>query len=180
MFAGCGGDDDGLGSESGSADATSAPDADAPAGADPWDLDLCTLLADDEVAALFDGSAPTESAYTPGGAVETEDYGGSSCRWKVSVSQYLNLDVYPTVEGRLDEIAAYDPNDRWAVEPLSGIGDDARLILWDGPPELDTPGSVGGLVTEQGAVQMRLMFTADFPDDPDELIAAAQLIFDRL
>ena len=37
--------------------------------------------------------------------METEDYGGSSCRWKVSVSQYLDLDVYPTAEGRLDEIA---------------------------------------------------------------------------
>lgn len=46
--------------------------------------------------------------------------------------------------------------------------------------ELETPGSVGGLVTEQGAVQMRLMFTAQLADDPDELVAAAQLVLDRL
>ncbi len=181
-MAACGGTDadDDATAPAVDADSTTASAPESDGGRAPWEGDACDLLSDDEVAAVFDGTPPTGSQSASEGTVAAEDYGGSSCRWDVTASRKLNLDVFPSGEGRLDELAAYDPWDRWYVEPLGGVGDDARVLLWNGETALDiAPGSVGALVVEQGAVGLRLELTAGWPGEPDGLVAAAQAILDR-
>ncbi len=177
LVASCGGNDS---DDDAASEATSDGEVDPGGSADPWDGDACSLLDDDDVAAVFGGTAPTGSQSSAGGTVAAEDYGGSSCRWTVSASQSLFLDVYPSEEGRLDELAAYDPWDRWSVETLDGVGDDARVLVWSADSALPiAPGSVGALVVEAGPVGLRLELTAEYPGEPDGLVAAAQLILDR-
>jgi hypothetical protein len=107
-----------------------------------WQQDVCTLLADDEVAAIGGGLSPMEAQPATQGTVAAEDYGGSSCRWKLSVSQFLTLDVYPSAEGQLDELAAHDPQDNWTFEEYAGIGGDAQTVMATGASGLETPGTI--------------------------------------
>lgn len=144
-----------------------------------WEQDVCTLLSDEEVAAAVGGSSPSEAQSSSQGTVAADSYGGSSCRWKVSVSQFLEVDVYPNADGRLDELAAYDPWDRWTVETYSDIGDDARLVIATGDSGLETPGTIQALVVEHGDLGVRIALTDKYPATPDSLKAAAERLLDQ-
>lgn len=141
-----------------------------------WQQDVCTLLADDEVAAIGGGLTPTEAQPAAQGTVAADDYGGSSCRWKLSVSQFHTLDVYPSAEGQLDELAAYDPQDTWTFEEYAGIGDDARIVIATGASGLETGGTIQALVVKDGDIGLRLALTDKYPASPDDLVATAELI----
>jgi hypothetical protein len=157
-------------------DTESSSNGESVQATDLWERDVCTLLADDEVAAVGGGLAPTEAQPAAQGTVAAEDYGGSSCRWKLSVSQFLTLDVYPSAGGQLDELAAYDPQDNWTFEEYSGVGDDARIVIATGASGLETAGTVQALVVEDGDTGLRLALTDKYPASPDALVAAAELI----
>lgn len=157
-------------------DAEPSSDSDGAQATNLWQQDVCTLLADDEVAAIGGGLSPMEAQPATQGTVAAEDYGGSSCRWKLSVSQFLTLDVYPSAEGQLDELAAYDPQDNWTFEEYPGIGDDARIVIATGASGLETPGTIQALVVEDGEIGLRLALTDKYPASPDDLVAAAEVI----
>jgi hypothetical protein len=138
-------------------------------------VDACTLLSDEEVAAVAGGGAPSE-AQSGGGTVAAEDYDGASCRWKVSASQFVALDVYPTTADSLDELAAYNPWDRWTVETYSDVGDDARLVIATGADGLETAGTIQAIVVEEGGTGIRIAFTDKYPASPEALVAAVEQI----
>jgi hypothetical protein len=140
-----------------------------------WSVDACTLLTDEEVAAVAGGGAPSE-AQSGGGTVAAEDYDGASCRWKVSASQFVALDVYPTTADSLDELAAYNPWDRWTVETYSDVGDDARLVIATGADGLETAGTIQAIVVEEGGTGIRIAFTDKYPASPEALVAAVEQI----
>lgn len=144
-----------------------------------WEQDVCALLSDEEVAAAVGGPSPSEARSSTQGTVAADGYGGSSCRWKVSASQFLEVDIYPNTEGRLDELAAYDPWDRWSVETYSGIGDDARLVIATGESGLETPGTIQALVVQDGDVGIRIALTDKYPATPDGLVATAVRLLEQ-
>lgn len=156
-----------------------------PAGEGPssgstlWEGNVCELLSDADVAAVFGGRAPTSIEPADANTVPADGYGGASCRWKVSVADHLLLDVFPAAGVDIDELAAYDPDDRWNPETLGGIGDEARVLRWNGDPVLLVdPGSVGSIVVLEGDVGLRLAITAGWPLEPDGLIKAAQVVLE--
>jgi hypothetical protein len=140
-----------------------------------WTRDACTLLTDEEVAAAAGGALPSEEQ-SGGGSVAAEDYDGASCRWKLSVSQFLTLDVYPATADSLDELAAYNPWDRWAVEAYADVGDDARLVVATGSFELETAGTIQAIVVEDGGLGIRIAFSDKYPASPDALVTAVEQI----
>jgi len=164
------------------ADATTSAAAEAPSSDGSgqavalWRQDVCTLLADEAVAAIGGGLSPTDAQPASQGTVAAEDYGGTSCLWKLSASQFLTLDVYPSAEGQLDELAAYDPQDKWTFEEYAGVGDDARIVIATGASGLETAGTIQALVVEEGDIGLRLALSDKYPASPDELVAAAELI----
>jgi hypothetical protein len=173
--AACGSGD----ADTGSQDITSTTSTASGGQASLWEQDVCTLLSDEEVAAVAGGSSPSEAQSSSQGTVAADGYGGSSCRWKVSVSQFVEVDVYPNTEGRLDELAAYNPWDRWTVETYSGIGEDARLVVATGDSGLETPGTIQALVVQDGDVGIRIALTDKYPATPDGLVAAAQRLLEQ-
>jgi len=163
VAAACSGGETGSAASPTASDAEPSSDSDAAPSSDLWQRDVCTLLADDEVAAVGGGLTPTEAQPAAQGTVAAEEYGGSSCRWKLSVSQYLTLDVYPGAEGQLDELAAYDPQDNLMVEEYAGVGDDARIAIATGGSGLRTAGTIQALVVEGGDIGLRLALTDKYP-----------------
>lgn len=142
-----------------------------------WTGNVCDLLSDADVAAVFGGRPPTSTEPADANTVAADGYGGSSCRWKVSVADHLLLDVFPSADVNIDQLAAYDPHDRWDPQPIGGIGDEARVLRWNGDSALPVaPGSVGAVVVLDGAVGVRLEVTAGYPSEPDGLIAAAGVV----
>ncbi len=157
---------------------TTAPTPSTTDGGSPealWTRDACTLLTDEEVAAAAGGALPSEEQ-SGGGTVAAEDYGGASCRWKLSVSVFLSLDVYPTTANSLDELAAYNPWDRWVAETYADVGDDARLVVATGSFELETPGTIQAIVVEEGGLGVRIALSDNYPASPDALTTAVELI----
>ncbi len=148
-------------------------------GAPPWEDNVCELLSDADVAAVFGGRSPTSEEPYETNTVAVDGYGGASCRWKVSVSEHLGLDVFPAADVNIDELAAYDPWERWYSETLAGVGDDGRVQRWNGEASLGVaPGSVGSIVVLQGGIGLRVELTDNFPAEPDGLIAAARVILE--
>ena len=162
-----------------SSDDTGGSD-DAPSA---WNVDPCALLTIEEAGALLEG-VPFE-VKASGPAVSTQYYGGSSCRWTAQIServtQHVSLSVYPTAAGSLDDVASWNPWEFWAVEPLAGVGDDARLILEIGSEEFfRDPGLFNGIIVESDDTGFRLSISNNFPAQPDGIIATAQLVTSRL
>jgi hypothetical protein len=150
-----------------------------PSGAAPWQGDVCALLSDVDVAAAMGGRPPTSTEPTNANTVAADGYGGASCRWKVSVADHLILDVFPAANANFEELAAYDPHDRWLTEGLAGVGDEAWVQRWNADSALPiAPGAVGAIVVRQGDLGLRLQITAGYPAEPDGLIGAAQVILD--
>jgi hypothetical protein len=190
----CGGDDDSgapeadpPGTESSSTTGEPETTTDAPSPSDVpgkgeaslWLGNACELLTDADVAAAMDGRAPTSTEPADTNTVAADGYGGVSCRWKVSVADHLVLDIFPAADVSFEELAAYDPQDRWSPEPLGGVGDEAWVQRWNGTADLPVaPGSVGAIVVRQGDVGLRLAITAGYPPGPDGLTGAALVILE--
>ncbi len=147
----------------------------------PWDGNVCELLTDDDVAAIFGGRRPTEAEPADTNSVAVDGYGGASCRWKITVSEHLLLDVFPAAGADILELAAYDPQDRWYPEMMGGIGDEAVVMLWNGDETLGIPqGASGWIVALQGDAGVRLQLTSNFSTEPvpPGMVAAARLILE--
>ena len=160
---------------------TSEPDPGPGNGAAPWEGNVCDLLTDEQVAAVFGGRTPTETQPADTNTVAADGYGGASCRWKITVSEHLILDVFPAADADVLVLAAYDPQDRWYPELLGGIGDEAVVLLWNGDPVLGVPdGASGAIVAVQGEVGVRLELTSNFSVEPvpPGMVAAARVILE--
>jgi hypothetical protein len=176
----CGGDDDVADEVETDSSTTAAPASESvPTDDDeaPWLGDVCELLADDDVAAAMGERAPTSTEPADTNTVAADGYGGASCRWKVSVADHLILDVFPAADVNFEELANYDPNDRWFSEELDDVGDEAWVQRWNGDAALPiAPGAVGSIVVRSGDVGLRLEVTAGYPPEPDGLVDAALVV----
>lgn len=156
-----------------------APGAVPGNGAAPWEGNVCELLSNDQVAAIFGGRAPTNAEPADTNTVALDGYGGASCRWQVTAAEYLRLDVFPTGGADLLVLAGYDPWDSWYPELLGGIGDEAVVMLWNGN-ELEPAGSSGAIIVFDGDVGVRLDLTSNFSLEPvpPGMVAAARSILE--
>lgn len=147
----------------------------------PWEGNVCDLLTDEHVAAIFGGRTPTEAEPADTNTVAVDGYGGGSCRWKITVSEYLILDVFPAADVDVLVLAAYDPHERWYPEMMGGIGEEAVVMKWNGDVALGVPPDASGaIIAVQGDVGVRFELTSNFSAEPvpPGMVAAARVILE--
>lgn len=160
-------------SESPSAVASSPADA-----GDPYaNVDVCGLATVAEVTSVMGEKAhdPQESMIGPGATID----GAHGCTWTLGDSiDLFDLWIYPAASSDLNAAMSLFWNN-YAIEPLSGYGDEAVAAVWRGDPSMQTVGQVAGVGVRQGdkvVLLSTLLLGTDYTDAKPAAQLAVQIL----
>jgi hypothetical protein len=144
---------------------TASPGATAPgqAGASPTEVamatdagdpyanvDVCGLATAAEVTSVMGVQAhdPQEGGIGPGASID----GAYDCFWALGDSiDIFDLWIYPAAAIDVSAAMRQFWAEGYAIEPLSGYGDEAVAVVWRGDESVRTVGQVAGVGVRQGS-----------------------------
>lgn len=145
---------------------------------DPYgNVDVCALATAAEVTSVMGEKAhdPQESMIGPGAAID----GAHGCTWTLGDSiDLFDLWIYPAASTDLNSAMGLFWSD-YAIEPLSGYGDEAVAAVWRGDPSMQTVGQVAGVGVRQGnkvVLLSTLLLGSDYTDPKPAAQLAVQIL----
>lgn len=134
--------------------------------------DPCSMVSDDQVAAATGKTVEESGAPLEGISIGVDS--AVACRWGLGSIDGADLWLFPAGDADLKSTMAAMWVEGYEVQPLSGVGDEAYEVVWQGDPAQFDVGKVAQVGADGGG--LAAIFTMSIIPGPTDAGPAAQLL----